>query len=56
MLVNLEGTNREGLFGTKETGSGTVGPTLSGIVPEPTSLATALIGLVGFGWAGRRQR
>jgi hypothetical protein len=56
MIVNLEGTNREGLFATKETGSGTVGPKLSGIVPEPTSLAMALFGLVGFGWAGRRQR
>lgn len=56
MIVNSEGTNREGLFATKETGSGTVGPKLSGIVPEPTSLAMALFGLVGFGCAGRRQR
>ena len=56
MIVNLEGSNREGLFATKETGTGSVGPTLSGIVPEPTSLAMALLGLVSFGCAGRRQR
>ena len=56
MIVNLEGTNREGLFATKETGTGTVGPKLSGIIPEPASLALAVFGFVGFCWAGRRQR
>jgi hypothetical protein len=56
LIVNAEGTNRDVLFATKETGTGSVGPTLSGIVPEPTSLAMALFGLVGIGCAGRRQR
>lgn len=56
LIVNAEGTNREGLFATKETGAGTIGPKLSGIVPEPTSLAMAIFGLIGFGCASCRQR
>lgn len=56
LIVNADGTDRNLLFATKETGNGTIGPKLSGIVPEPTSLAMALFGLIGFGCASRRQR
>ena len=57
MIVNAVGTNRDVLFATKETGNGSVGPMLSGItIPEPASMALALFGFVGFGFARRRQR
>ena len=56
LIVNREGTNREGLFATKETGTGTVGPKLELTVPEPASMSVFLLGLVSIGLFARRHR